>query len=162
MSKTVHAVPPARLLRHPLGLFGLGFGSGLSPRAPGTLGSLIALALWWLFLQAQPAWPIQFLAVLASVPLCIWAAQWTAERLSVKDPRCVVSDEFAGQWLVLLVVPPSWPWWLAAFVLFRVFDIAKPWPMPRLERLPGGVGIVADDLMAGIYAAALLLLAQLL
>ncbi len=160
MSAAPIARSPARLLRHPLGLLALGLGSGLSPRAPGTMGSLVALALWWLFLQAQPAWPMQLLAVLASIPLCVWAAHWTAARLSVKDPRCVVSDEFAGQWLVLLVVPPSWPWWLAAFVLFRLFDIAKPWPMPSLERLPGGFGIVADDLMAGIYAAAVVLLAQ--
>lgn len=152
----------ARLLRHPLGLLGLGLGSGLSRWAPGTAGSLVALGLWLAFLSLQPSWIIQAVTVVLAVPLCIWAADWTARRLEAKDPRCVVSDEFAGQWLVLLAAPAYWPWWLAAFVLFRLFDITKPWPMPRLERLPGGLGIVADDLMAGAYAAAVLLLARAL
>lgn len=151
---------PAALLRHPLGLLGLGLGSGLSPRAPGTAGSVVAVVLWVMFLALQPSWLVQSAAVVTAIALCTWAAHWTARRLAAKDPGCIVSDEFAGQWLALLVVPAAWPWWLAAFVLFRLFDITKLWPMRRLERLPGGLGIVADDLMAGVYAALVLLLAQ--
>ncbi|MDZ3823017.1 MAG: phosphatidylglycerophosphatase A [Pseudoxanthomonas sp.] len=152
---------PARtLLRHPLGWLATGFGSGLAPWAPGTAGSLVALALWLAFLQAGPSPALQALAVLLAIGPCVLAADWAARRLGRKDPGCVVSDELAGQWLALLAAPPAWPWWLAAFVLFRIFDIAKPWPMRALERLPGGLGIVLDDLAAGAYAAALLWLAS--
>jgi phosphatidylglycerophosphatase A len=151
---------PARLLRHPLGWVALGLGSGLSPVAPGTVGSLLAVALWLAFAQLQPGLPLQLLVLAVAIATCIWAADWAARQMALKDPGCIVSDELAGQWLALLVVPMAWPWWLAAFALFRLFDIAKPWPLPALERLPGGWGIVADDLMAGAYAAAILLLAQ--
>lgn len=150
---------PASLLRHPAGWLATGFGSGLSPWAPGTAGSAVAVVLWLAFLQAGPSIPVQVLAVALAIGPCVLAAGWAARRLGRKDPGCVVSDELAGQWLALLAAPPAWPWWLAAFVLFRLFDIAKPWPMPALERLPGGLGIVLDDLAAGAYAAALLLVA---
>ncbi|MBX3725741.1 MAG: phosphatidylglycerophosphatase A [Xanthomonadales bacterium] len=155
----VMSVPPVALLRHPLGWLATGFGSGLLPKAPGTAGSLVALALWLAFLQASPSITLQAVAVVLAIGPCVLAADWAARRLGRKDPGCVVSDELAGQWLALLAAPPAWPWWLAAFVLFRIFDIAKPWPMPALERLPGGLGIVLDDLAAGAYAAVLLLLA---
>lgn len=151
---------PRSLLRHPLGWLATGLGSGLAPKAPGTAGSLVALALWLAFLQAGPSPAMQALAVLLAIGPCVLAADWAARRLGRKDPGCVVSDELAGQWLALLAAPPAWPWWLAAFALFRLFDIAKPWPMPALERLPGGLGIVLDDLAAGAYAAALLWLAS--
>lgn len=160
-SPTVHAaVSPPALLRHPLGWLALGFGSGLSPRAPGTAGSALAVVLWLAFVAFAPSWPMRLAAVAVATALCVWAADWAARKLARKDPGCIVSDELAGQWLALLATPPAWPWWLAAFILFRIFDIAKPWPMRRLERLPGGVGVVADDLMAGFYAAALLLVAR--
>jgi phosphatidylglycerophosphatase A len=153
-------VRPLRLLRHPLGWIALGFGSGLSPAAPGTAGSLAAVALWLAFMQLQPAPALQALVLAVAIAACIWAADWAARQMVLKDPGCIVSDELAGQWLALAVVPLAWPWWLAAFVMFRLFDIVKPWPLPALERLPGGLGIVADDLMAGVYVAAILLLAQ--
>lgn len=153
-------MPPRRLLRHPLGLVALGLGSGLSPWAPGTAGSLVALLLWWPLSLALPALSLQVVAWLALLPLCVLGADWAATRMARKDPGCIVSDEWAGQWLALLVVPLDPWWWLAAFVLFRVFDIGKPWPMRALERLPGGVGIVADDVAAGVYAAAVLLVGR--
>lgn len=156
----VARLPVARLLRHPLGWIALGFGAGLSRWAPGTVGSAVAVVIWLAFLAVSPPWIVQLGAALASIPLCILAADWAARRLGRKDPGCIVSDELAGQWIALLAVPPAWPWWLAAFVLFRVFDIAKPWPMRRLERLPGGIGIVIDDIAAGLYAAAILLIAR--
>ncbi len=154
------AETPARLMRHPHGWLAFGFGSGLLPFAPGTFGSLVAVLVWWGFVElAQPDFALRVPALLAAIVLCTWSAHWAAQRLQRKDPGCIVSDELAGQWLALLAVPDAWPWWLAAFALFRLFDIAKPWPMRRLERLPGGIGIVADDLAAGAYAAAILLIA---
>jgi phosphatidylglycerophosphatase A len=148
---------PGALLRHPLGWIALGLGSGLSPRAPGTFGSVTAMLIWVAFLQGSPSLPAQLAAVMLSIPICIAAADWAARRLGGKDPGCIVSDELAGQWLALLAAPPTWPWWLVVFVLFRLFDIAKPWPMRRLERLPGGIGIVVDDLMAGVYVIAIVM-----
>ena len=79
-----------------------------------------------------------------------------------KDASEVVIDELAGQWIALLVVPPDWRWWLAAFVLFRIFDIVKPGPVRMSERLPGGFGVMADDVVAGVLAAALLLVVQIM
>jgi phosphatidylglycerophosphatase A len=152
---------PARLMRHPHGWLALGLGSGLSPIAPGTMGSLVAVLLWAPFvLLAEPGLPWRIAALALAIVLCTWSAHWASRQLQRKDPGCIVSDELAGQWLALLVVPDAWPWWLAAFALFRLFDISKLWPMRRLERLPGGIGIVADDLAAGVYAAIILLVAQ--
>lgn len=151
---------PARLLRHPAGWLALGLGSGLAPWAPGTVASAVAVLLWiGLLALVAPAWPVQLALVALMLVPCIAASGWAARRLGRKDPGCIVADEFAGQWLVLLVTPPAWPWWLAAFVAFRIFDIGKPWPMRALERLPGGTGIVADDLAAGVYAAVVILTA---
>ena len=79
-----------------------------------------------------------------------------------RDASEVVIDELAGQWIALLVVPPDWRWWLAAFVLFRLFDIVKPGPVRMAERLPGGLGVMADDVVAGVLASALLLVVQIM
>lgn len=157
------AVTPGSLMRHPHGWLAFGFGSGLAPFAPGTFGSLVAVLLWWAFVDLlQPDLIVRVVALLVAIVLCTWSAHWVAQRMQRKDPASIVSDELAGQWLALLVVPDAWPWWLAAFVLFRLFDISKPWPMRRLERLPGGFGIVADDLAAGAYAACILVAALMM
>lgn len=154
-------IRPVALLRHPAGWLALGLGSGLAPKAPGTVASAVAVLLWVGLLHlAAPPPALQLALFLLMLLPCMAACGWAARRLGRADPGCIVADEFAGQWLVLLVTPPSWPWWLAAFVLFRLFDIAKPWPVRRLERLPGGLGIVADDLAAGIWAALLIVLAM--
>ena len=153
-------LPMVALLRHPFGWLALGFGAGLSRWAPGTVGSAVAVLLWLGFLTLSPAWTTQLGAVILAIPLCIRAAGWAARRLGRKDPGCIVSDELAGQWIALLAAPATWPWWLAAFVLFRTFDIAKPWPMRRLEQLPGGVGIVVDDIAAGLYVVVILVAAR--
>lgn len=153
---------PRELLRHPLGWIALGFGSGLVRHAPGTFGSAVAVAIWIGFLQLAPPLWVQLLCVALSIPLCAVAADWAAGRLWRKDPGCVVSDELAGQWIALLAAPAGWPWWLAAFVLFRFLDIRKPWPMRRLEKLPGGIGIVADDVYAGVVVALALLSGRLI
>lgn len=131
-------------------LIATAFYSGYSPFAPGTAGSALALPLAAALCVAGPAIHAAALAVvtLAAVP----AAGVVASRLGRHDPACVVIDEVAGMILTLLFVPFSWFAVVAGFLLFRAMDIVKPFPGRRLERLPGGWGIVADDLMAGIYA----------
>jgi phosphatidylglycerophosphatase A len=134
------------------------FGCGYAPVGPGTVGSLGAsLAAWALaHWGAWPPWAIGALGVLAAVP-AIWAADVTARALATKDPGLVVIDEVVGQWIALAgAASIHWLTVLAGFILFRVFDILKPPPVRQLERLPGGLGIVADDAVAGVYAALLL------
>lgn len=136
------------------------FGCGLAPVAPGTAGSagaLIAVPLWILL-----GWPPWTLAVLALVltPLSVWSATVTAKAAGRKDPGIVVIDEVLGQWVTLAgAARLDWLTVTAAFLLFRILDIVKPWPARQFEALPDGTGIVADDLMAGVYGAALIWLA---
>ena len=141
------------------GFFAMGFGSGLAPRAPGTIGSLAALPLG-LLLNAAPGWVYATVLVLGFL-LGVYWCEVTSRRMAVEDPSAIVWDEMLAMWLVLALVPLSWAWWLAAFLLFRVFDIFKPWPVSWLDQtVKGGLGIMLDDLMAAVYALAILLLAQ--
>jgi phosphatidylglycerophosphatase A len=136
------------------------FGCGYFPVGPGTAGSLGAMALAWVLIDLQ-GWSRIHLALLTALLAgpAIWAAGEAARIKGLKDPGFVVVDEAVGQWITLLGVSRfSWKSWLAAFVLFRRLDIWKPWPARRLEALPSGTGIVADDAMAGAYGAAVLLL----
>jgi phosphatidylglycerophosphatase A len=133
-------------------------GCGLSPVAPGTAGSVAAVAVAW-GLHSAFGWRPWTFAALAAVLLlpAIWAAGVTAAARGSGDPQIVVVDEVIGQWVTLAgATALDWRAWLAAFLLFRVFDVVKPFPLRRLERMHGGVGIVADDIGAGIYAALML------
>jgi|SRR5579862_5966822 len=137
------------------------FGCGYAPAAPGTAGSLAGLAIAALLAHYAGWGPLQF-AVLSAVALApaIWAAGNTATRLNLKDPGVIVVDEVLGQWVALAGARPlNWKSMLAAFALFRLFDIWKPQPVRALEAVPGGAGIVLDDVAAGIYAALVLFLA---
>jgi len=147
--------PSRLLLRDPAGWIATGFGSGLAPRAPGTVGTLAAL-LPWLALRELPLWG--YLAVvLAAFALGVWAAQRVIERLRIEDPGLVVWDEFVGLWIALIAVPDGWAWVVIGFGLFRLFDIAKPWPVSWADaRLKGGFGAMFDDALAGLYALAAL------
>ncbi|NBB69928.1 MAG: phosphatidylglycerophosphatase A [Alphaproteobacteria bacterium] len=142
-------------LGSPDGLLAFGFGSGLSPFAPGTAGSLVAvplaLPLVWLPLPAA-------LAVIAAAFLFgIWLCDRVGKRLEVHDHSGIVWDEFVGLWLVLVFVPQHWAWWLAAFLAFRLFDALKPWPIAWFDRrVHGGFGVMLDDLLAAGYALAVL------
>ena len=131
-----------------------GLGSGYAPFAPGTAGSLVGLALFWpvhhLALWAQAA------ATVAVFLVGVAAATHVARRLGIEDPGLVVADEVVGMWVSLLGVPLTGVTAVAGFVLFRVFDVFKPYPARDLERLPAGWGIMCDDVMAGIYANLLL------
>ncbi len=150
---------PGRVLRDPVLLLAHGFGSGLAPRAPGTFGTLAAILPWLLLVQlpAPLYWAVVVLAALAG----IWICGEAARRMGRDDPGSIVWDEWVGLWITLAVVPMEWPWILAGFLLFRVFDILKPWPVGWLDRrLHGGLGIMLDDIAAGIMAALALLLAR--
>lgn len=148
-------------LSTPTGFLAFGLGSGLSPKAPGTAGSLAAL-VFAVPLVTLPLWLgilLVFLAFWIGVYLC--AA--TSKRLGVHDHGGIVWDEFVGMWMVLLFVPFEFVWWLAAFGLFRLFDVLKPWPIRWLDRrVGGGFGIMIDDVLAAVYALVLLLLARIL
>lgn len=147
----------ARLMREPTLLVAFGFGSGLAPVAPGTFGSLAAAALApaLLWCPAPVAWSLLAAAVAGGVFVCEAAVR----RLGVADHPGIVWDEFTGLWFALLLAPASWPGWLGAFALFRLFDIVKPWPIGWLDRhCGGGFGVMADDLVAGLLAGLVMLL----
>ncbi|MEO8096473.1 MAG: phosphatidylglycerophosphatase A [Acidobacteriota bacterium] len=142
-------------------IIGTWFYLGYFPKGPGTAGSLGAL-LVAVPLFTHHGWTPMMFAALAAAALfpAIWAADRMAMDTNSKDPQTVVVDEVVGQWIALAGAwSLAWPQWLAAFLLFRLFDIWKPWPVRALEKVPGGAGIVLDDVMAGIYAALVLSLA---
>jgi phosphatidylglycerophosphatase A len=142
-------------------LIGTWFGCGYAPAAPGTAGSAAAVAIA-IPLALFAGWKPWYFAVLAALMLApsVWAAGVTARISGKKDPGMVVVDEVIGQWIALAgAASLNWKSYLGAFTLFRLFDIWKPAPARQLEALPGGTGIVADDVMAGIYAALVLLVA---
>lgn len=147
--------PLLRLLANALGTW---FGCGYAPIGPGTAGSLAALAVAWALHRWLEFVPLYFAAMAGLLLLpAVWSAHMVALRLERKDPGLVVVDEVVGQWITLAgMTVVNWKSWVAAFVLFRLFDIVKPPPVRQLERLPGGVGIVMDDAMAGVYGALVL------
>lgn len=132
------------------------FGSGLLPKAPGTWGSLAALPFAWL-IQHYAGWPGLLAATALVFAVGVWAAGSYAGRGANPDPGEIVIDEVAGQWLAVLPAAGSLPLYVAGFLLFRLFDIWKPWPIRTVERkLKGGLGVMADDILAGLVAAALI------
>ena len=136
---------------HPAHVISLGFGSGLSPIAPGTVGSVFALPLGWLLLQL----PLLMALLLVAVALVAGAAltKITADALGVHDHGAIVWDEFVGMWLAMLFMPSTALGLAMAFALFRMFDIFKPWPINKLDAsIPGGWGIMLDDVLAGLLA----------
>jgi phosphatidylglycerophosphatase A len=142
---------PKVLLRHPAGWIASGFGSGFSPRAPGTVGTAVAM-LPWLWLRTLPL-PYYALVVLLAFVIGVWASTWVVRRGGVQDPQVVVWDEFVGVWIALIAAPAGWIWMLAGFALFRLFDIWKPWPVNWAdEKIGGGLGVMLDDVFAGFYA----------
>jgi phosphatidylglycerophosphatase A len=139
------------ILAHPAGWIATGFGAGLSPFAPGTVGSAVAL-LPWLWLRELPT--LACLGVIvAAFALGVWVSHVLVARLRAEDPGWIVVDEFVGQWLALVFAPPGWIWLLAGFLLFRLFDVWKPWPVSWADRnVEGGFGVMLDDALAGLLA----------
>jgi len=153
------AVAPGPIpFRSPVQFLAFGFGSGLSPRAPGTAGTLMAVPIYWAIAYWSLAWYSVF--VVAAALLGIWICGAASRELRVHDHPGIVWDEFVGYWITMWAVPVDWVWMLAGFVAFRVFDIAKPWPISQLDRkVKGGFGIMVDDVLAGMFACATLHLA---
>lgn len=136
-------------------LIGTWFGCGYAPKGPGTAGSIAALVIAILLHQYAGAGrgTLLILTVVLLAP-GIWSAGVVAKETNIVDPHIVVVDEVIGQWITLAGTATfNWRSWLAALILFRLFDIWKPAPARQLEHLPGGWGIVADDVMAGVYGA---------
>ena len=140
-----------QLLSNPNHFFAFGFGSGLSPKAPGTFGTLAAVPIYWLIQDL--AWPIYGTWLIVTFALGIYWCDRSSKQLGVHDHGGIVWDEFVGYWITMFLAPKSWLWMLVGFVLFRFFDIIKPWPINWLDRkVDGGLGIMIDDVLAGIYA----------
>jgi phosphatidylglycerophosphatase A len=139
-------------MRDPVLFVACGLGSGLSPRAPGTAGSLVGLVLWLLVFVHLP-WFAQGIVCVVSAVFGVWLCDRAVERLGVDDHPAIVWDEFAGVWIALWLAGGGW-WSVALAVLsFRVLDIAKPWIVGAAERRwKRGLGVMADDLVAGILA----------
>jgi len=125
------------------------FGVGYAPMAPGTFGSAAGLIVWWL-LPASPA--VQALAIVAIFFAGSWGGSVAERHFGRTDPGQVVIDEVMGMLITLFLNPVGWPGAVAGFLLFRIFDVIKPYPANRLERLHGGFGVMADDGMAAVYA----------
>ena len=146
-----------QVLTDPVHILAFGLGTGLAPYAPGTVGSLLGVLLAWLTLD---------LGLIAQIGVAIglsvagiWICGESARRLGIHDHGGIVWDEIAGMYVTLLVAPFTLSAWILAFLLFRAFDIVKPWPIRDLDhRLGGGLGIMLDDLVAALYAAILLAL----
>jgi phosphatidylglycerophosphatase A len=151
--------PPDNLARtvmtDPVHILAFGFGTGLAPFAPGTFGSLPGILLFWLTMDYGLY--VQLGVALTITLAGFWICGESARRIGVHDHGGIVWDEIAGMYVTLLVAPVSLTGWVLAFVLFRIMDIVKPWPIRDLDHsIGGGVGIMLDDLAAALYAAILL------
>lgn len=143
-------------LNDPAALLATWFGAGLLPKAPGTWGSLAALPFAWI-IGMNGDWPALLAAAVAVTAIGCWAAERTARTLGIADPGCIVIDEVAGQWLTLVAAPPDFLHYAIGFGLFRLFDILKPWPASWADRrVEGGLGVMLDDVFAGLYGLAVM------
>lgn len=139
-------------LRNPWHCLATGFGSGLSPIIPGTMGTLAAVPLYWLL--AHLPFAVYLLVVLVAAIVGITICQRTSDDMGVHDHGSIVWDEFVGFWITMAVAPSlNWHWIVTGFVLFRAFDMIKPWPISWLDKkVKGGFGIMIDDIIAGFLA----------
>jgi phosphatidylglycerophosphatase A len=151
---THHRLSP-HLLRDPIHFLALGFGAGLSPKAPGTMGTLVAVPLI-MFIGSFGWHALAIATVLMSVS-GVYICDVSAKKMGVHDHPGIVWDEFTGFAITMLAVPLTWYWLLAGFVLFRFFDIVKPWPIREADHsLKGGLGIMLDDMIAGFFSGVIL------
>ncbi|MFE8072836.1 phosphatidylglycerophosphatase A [Marinobacteraceae bacterium S3BR75-40.1] len=156
--ENIEQLLPPGFLRNPVHFLAFGFGSGCMAQAPGTWGTLAALPVYACFFWVPL--PVYLGIVALAFVVGIWLCGRTAKTLKVHDHGGIVWDEFVGMWLVLAIRPDTWYWLVLAVVLFRFFDILKPWPIGWLDRrVGGGFGIMLDDILAGLYALVSLYLA---
>lgn len=140
-----------KVFSHPIYLIAFGFGAGLSPIAPGTCGTLVAIPLYYL-IQSFSLVNYGLILLFATV-IGIWICDVTERGIGIHDYSGIVWDEVCGFGLTMFAAPKGWLWIAIGFVLFRLFDIVKPWPIAWIDRkMSGGLGVMIDDLMAGIYA----------
>ncbi|WP_116473782.1 phosphatidylglycerophosphatase A family protein [Zobellella maritima] len=138
-------------LSNPVHLLALGFGSGLSPVMPGTMGTLAAIPLYWLIQGLPLGWYLALLVV--GFIAGIWICNVATRAIGRHDHGAIVWDEIIGFGITMTAAPTGWWWILAGFVLFRLFDIIKPWPIRWFDRrIHGGFGIMLDDVIAGLFA----------
>ena len=142
-------------LKDPIVFIGLGLGSGLAPKAPGTAGTLVAVPLYLVMLNLPLMW---YAAITVVITLAgIWVCSYSARKLGVHDHPAIVIDEIAGFLITMFAVPAGWAWLLTGFVLFRFFDALKPWPISWMDKnLKGGAGIMLDDVAAGLASLGLI------
>jgi len=142
-------------LSDPIQFLALGFGSGLAPKAPGTFGTLAAIPV---FLLMSPLSTMNYLIAVLIISLVgIYICGYAAKAAGVHDHPAIVWDEFAGYFITMFMVPISWQSILVGFLLFRIFDIFKPWPISYLDKnCHGGFGIMIDDVLAGLVALGLM------
>jgi phosphatidylglycerophosphatase A len=147
--------PPAKtVLTNPVHFLAFGLGSGLSPVAPGTTGTMAAIPLAWLMAEYLSL-PLYLAVTVFAMLIGFWICGRSSEMLGVHDHRGIVWDEFVGYFITMIAVPQTWYWILLGFLLFRFFDIFKPWPAKQFDAsLHNGVGIMIDDVIAGLYALA--------
>ncbi len=145
---------------HPAHFIAFGFGAGLSPFAPGTVGTLLAFPIWWLIGPAYP--PLVLFGILAFLfAVGVWACDLTGRHLGIADHGAMCWDEVVAFLLVLAIAPAGWAWQAAAFFLFRLFDVVKPPPIRQLERrMKGGFGVMFDDILAAGYTLLVLAIAK--
>nr|WP_231587257.1 phosphatidylglycerophosphatase A [Methylophilus sp. TWE2] len=156
-----HKVQPSwRLLfAHPLHCLSFGFGTGLSPKAPGTVGTLLGFPLYWLLMDLPVSQ--QWLVLVGLFLFGIWCCEFTGRALGVSDHGAIVWDEVVAMAVVLIAVPLSIVWGLAAFACFRLFDIWKPFPISWADRhVKGGLGVMLDDALAAVMAILVLQVVQ--
>jgi phosphatidylglycerophosphatase A len=143
------------VLTNPIHFLAFGFGSGLAPFAPGTFGTLAAIPLY--LLMVSLSLPLYLGVTLAAVLVGFWLCGKSSEMLGVHDHSGIVWDEFAGFFITMIAAPEGWQWIVLGFALFRLFDIWKPWPINIIDKkVQGGVGIMMDDVIAGVYALVVL------
>lgn len=148
--KKLNEIPPT-IWTNWVHFLACGFGSGASPWAPGTMGTVIAIPFYLLF--AGLSWFSFLILTIVMLVIGVWLCDVTAKDLGVHDHPSIVWDEIVGYFITMLGMPLNWKWVILGFILFRIFDIWKPWPISFLDkRVQGGLGIMLDDVVAAIFA----------
>lgn len=151
MDQQSKAQVPVNMLLNPAHCLSLGFGSGLAPKMPGTLGTLVGVLLFVLLPQMD--WKIYLAITVVAFVAGILLCDYTAKALNVHDHPAIVWDEIVGYFITMFMVPRDWMWIVIGFILFRIFDILKPWPISIADKkVPGGLGIMLDDVIAAIFS----------
>jgi len=158
MDKSAKIEIPAKMLLNPVHFFALGFGSGLTPKLPGTAGTLVGVLIF--ILIPDMSWIAYLVIVVCGFLFGIFCCGYTARILNVHDHNSIVWDEIIGYMITMFMVPKEWIWILTGFILFRIFDILKPWPISFIDRrIESGLGIMLDDVIAAFFSLAIIQIA---